>query len=1526
MRLLGKAGDELVDLLTALANGGFDRAAEKAKALGGVLGADAAHAAGEFNDALVNLRTTLSGFTNQLAGPLQGLTNLINKVAEFLAKIPAPLKAFVVGAGLAGAAALVLAGAIGALVFALGALASVTGAGVIAALIGGITGLGAAAASSSALVKNLGSDLAALDKDDKLAALVATNPTGQKKGTITIPDPAAEKAARAAHLAQIKQAAQDELAATRAGLAGTEEIENERFARRLTSLSEFFRARTNIVEQGIAAELKAQNQQLTQLKAAPLAENTEAARIQRETEIQSLEQSIARTKVEGETRLLSLVEQERVARKSAATEFTSFIAQIATAQGQTLQAAQLEIEQSADRFREVLSNLGVDNTQSEALVGRLTTLITNRAAVTDQQAKAERELNALARERETIEQAVTDGTVSERDGVLAIAESERRHKVTLQETVTLMRQFAEETKDPALLDAADQLQQHISSLGHVTLESTRLIAHLKDSLLDAAESDLSGFLGSAINEVTSLGDAFRQLAATVIGSFQRIAAQILSAEIIEKIGGLSGRGAVDTGAAKVATAAAALGASATATSAAGTVVSSGAVGLGGSATALATSGGILISAAAALTAAAAALAAAGSVAGIQAGLASAAGALGFASGGHVSGPGTGTSDSIPARLSAGEFVQPARTVEHYGVRFMESLRRREISRDVLFGREQRSDLRGDRTNLVVARPLLLPAWLAQPVVVLDHISRLVESLHVRTREFVRVILGERGIREGGDRREIAGIDRRAPGLDKQDARLDTVGKAALSKPAAIGAQSAPLLIGERGRESTISDVRHESRSLVSRVVGSIRETLFGRQERSEKIGVRLDSLVERMRVLPLLATERHVGRDVRGGETGASHVIHNTSRNLVQHVRERTETLRVVTAPDSIERVIEGREHSSNVSEHHSVSRDDHRSSSLVAHVVRSVVETVHRLTSLRREERSELAGEHHARSTVHARDEVLKSSHILARDLSRVGVGERGVRERDRSEGSVGVTFVGDVGRGNASDLGREGRLQTVRSDVLPHSGGHGGSDSVRVSHATLALGVLHDSANQVLETVRSSVTDHRSDTASSRVERFVQRIRETLFSSSASSRFSLRDRVERDTLLRREKQSESPASAAKLDKLGAGAGGSVRRISRIEEHLLSTFHRTHDAGRDLVQQFRERSESVQLTRQQHHFTDGSSTRNDTAQERRVSREDRKFLFSASHEHRSLVSRVLETIRETLFRREQVAERRESTLSRRDTNKVSIAKVSDVDLQRRESVHVLSRDLLQHVRKSTESRDSSVNTLSITQAASLVGQHRPKTVEHFGHVLHHRSVSRDERSSSVSHETRSLEVVQYTIRRVFGTLARDVLEFARVMALATSVAHSSTSSSVQAFASGGYVRGPGTATSDSIPARLSNREFVQPARATAYYGVSVMEAIRTLRIPRELLLEFTAGLHTPRVTSIDSIGVPQFAEGGLVTVEQQAAAAAQQQPARADRLHITVEHSEDTIVRVLQSSAGVKAQVTNVRKNKGMFRAAGGG
>lgn len=68
--------------------------------------------------------------------------------------------------------------------------------------------------------------------------------------------------------------------------------------------------------------------------------------------------------------------------------------------------------------------------------------------------------------------------------------------------------------------------------------------------------------------------------------------------------------------------------------------------------------------------------------------------LQLASGGHVWGPGTETSDSILAFLSRNEFVQPARRVRQYGIGFMEAIRQGLLSTDAV--RMLMGDFRGFR--------------------------------------------------------------------------------------------------------------------------------------------------------------------------------------------------------------------------------------------------------------------------------------------------------------------------------------------------------------------------------------------------------------------------------------------------------------------------------------------------------------------------------------------------------------------------------------------------------------------------------------------------------------------------------------------------------------------------------------------------------------------------------------------------------------------------------------------------------------
>jgi gas vesicle protein len=82
--------------------------------------------------------------------------------------------------------------------------------------------------------------------------------------------------------------------------------------------------------------------------------------------------------------------------------------------------------------------------------------------------------------------------------------------------------------------------------------------------------------------------------------------------------------------------------------------------------------------------------------------------------------------------------------------------------------------------------------------------------------------------------------------------------------------------------------------------------------------------------------------------------------------------------------------------------------------------------------------------------------------------------------------------------------------------------------------------------------------------------------------------------------------------------------------------------------------------------------------------------------------------------------------------------------------------------------------------------------------------------------------------------------------------------SSDSSFARGGMVRGPGTGTSDSILARLSNGEFVMTAKAVRRLGVGFLNSLNAGRA-NGFALGGLVGDMRP------SYGLPAFAEGGLV-------------------------------------------------------------
>lgn len=122
-----------------------------------------------------------------------------------------------------------------------------------------------------------------------------------------------------------------------------------------------------------------------------------------------------------------------------------------------------------------------------------------------------------------------------------------------------------------------------------------------------------------------------------------------------------------------------------------------------------------------------------------------------------------------------------------------------------------------------------------------------------------------------------------------------------------------------------------------------------------------------------------------------------------------------------------------------------------------------------------------------------------------------------------------------------------------------------------------------------------------------------------------------------------------------------------------------------------------------------------------------------------------------------------------------------------------------------------------------------------------------------------SVDKVISSIQSVINSISNAISKAAEFVGLGGGSGGNSGSADA-AFASGGYVRGPGTATSDSIRAWLSNGEFVVRAAAVRKYGREFLAALNAGRLK---LPAFASGglVSAPQF----KMGLPAFSTGGLV-------------------------------------------------------------
>ncbi len=116
--------------------------------------------------------------------------------------------------------------------------------------------------------------------------------------------------------------------------------------------------------------------------------------------------------------------------------------------------------------------------------------------------------------------------------------------------------------------------------------------------------------------------------------------------------------------------------------------------------------------------------------------------------------------------------------------------------------------------------------------------------------------------------------------------------------------------------------------------------------------------------------------------------------------------------------------------------------------------------------------------------------------------------------------------------------------------------------------------------------------------------------------------------------------------------------------------------------------------------------------------------------------------------------------------------------------------------------------------------------------------------------------------------------------------------------ADGGLITGPGTPTSDSILALLSDQEYVVRAAAVRKYGVGYLDALNGMRLPKGSL--------------------PAFADGGLVGSPSGGGLAAL--PAPRVRV-IVVSNEREAMEALMNGPAGEQAVLQHIHRNPDALR-----
>lgn len=340
-------------------------------------------------------------------------------------------------------------------------------------------------------------------------------------------------------------------------------------------------------------------------------------------------------------------ERQQQADQNAATN-VGLQADYLRATGQPAEAAMLEIE---TKFAQMRKQFAKDsNADGLALIDKLIPVEQARAKLDNLQAEIDQAFGRQGRGEQSIDAQVNAGLLTESEGRARLLDLHRQ-------TADAIEQYLPELERMAQLPGpmGEQAQASLDNVRNQVLELRSASSDLEIALRDGLQGGIQEALNGLADGTLSLRDAVTSLLASVADAMGQLAAQQLAEQASAGLMGLLGGGKSGS----TAQAAAITGASAVGAQTMGAAIVAAGVQAGAAMAAAISTAGSGQAVGTAVSGAAGSGAGAGLFSSIK-------GLFGFATGGHVTGPGGDTSDSIPAMLSNWEYVTRAAVVRQPG--------------------------------------------------------------------------------------------------------------------------------------------------------------------------------------------------------------------------------------------------------------------------------------------------------------------------------------------------------------------------------------------------------------------------------------------------------------------------------------------------------------------------------------------------------------------------------------------------------------------------------------------------------------------------------------------------------------------------------------------------------------------------------------------------------------------------------------------------------------------------------------------